>query len=187
MKKIPQNRLSKCRGVFSIEFAIILFTMCGLMFFFTDIGMQIVNKAQLDRVSYSLVTVIKDRKKIGFQPWVTNQDCQAVKEIADRLMGQDVGVAVHAVASPVTVAGIRAPVVPSSCAIGPACQAEPINDEVILLKKDAYASIPRKTDTYKVTVCNATPSAFSQFMSGVSDQFAQQSSSVMIGRNIDPQ
>ena len=163
--------------------------MCGLMFFFTDIGMQIVNKAQLDRVSYSLVTVMKDRKKIGFQPGVTDQDCQAVKEIADRLMGQDMGVAVHAVASPGRVLGVRLPVVRSSCSSGPACQVEPISDELVLPKKLSLAvpPEPRETDTYQVTVCNATPSAFSQFMSGVSDQFSQQSSSVMIGRNIDPQ
>ena len=184
MIKLPQNRLSRCRGVFSIEFAIILFALCGIMFFLVDVGMQIVNKAHLDRLSYSLVTIIKDRKKIGFPPNVTSRDCSALKEIADRLSGFEVGVSVQAVASPGTVLGERLPVIPSNCAVGPKCQIKPIPDELILLRKPSLKF--RKTDTYQVTVCNQIPSTFSQYFEGLSDQFSQQSSSVMIGRNIDP-
>ena len=124
MNKLPQNRLSRCRGVFSIEFAIILFALCGIMFFLVDVGMQIVNKAHLDRLSYSLVTIIKDRKKIGFPPDVTSRDCSALKEIADRLSGFEVGVSVQAVA-PHSI-GERLPVIDSNCAVGPKCQIKPI-------------------------------------------------------------
>ena len=49
-------------GVFSIELAFVLLGMCAFLFFIFDLGFQVVQKSQLHRASYSLASVLKERK-----------------------------------------------------------------------------------------------------------------------------
>lgn len=48
-------------GVFSIEMAFVLVGMCAALYFCFDLGYQQMKKSQLERVSYSLVSVLKER------------------------------------------------------------------------------------------------------------------------------
>jgi tight adherence protein F len=53
---------SKQSGVFSIELAFVLVGMSAALYFCFDLGFQQTKKSQLERVSYSLVSVLKERK-----------------------------------------------------------------------------------------------------------------------------
>ncbi len=54
--------ISNQKGVFAIEMAFVLLAMTAFLFFIFDLGFQVVQKSQLHRTSYALVSVLKERK-----------------------------------------------------------------------------------------------------------------------------
>ena len=61
------NLKSKQRGVFSIEFAIVGVVFSLLLAFSGDVIMKISIKGKLDRLSYSLVNVLKEEHNCTVQ------------------------------------------------------------------------------------------------------------------------
>ncbi|MGF1691812.1 tight adherence pilus pseudopilin TadF [Photobacterium kagoshimensis] len=82
------------KGTFSIELALVLIGMTALLFFIFDLGYQVIQKSQLHRTSYSLVSVLKERKAF-YSPnsritnWGINQSqADQVLKMAKRLQGE---------------------------------------------------------------------------------------------------
>lgn len=78
-----QNLKSKQRGVFSIEFAIIGLVFSLLLAFSGDVIMKISIKGKLDRLSYSLVNVLKERTQLyGADYQLTGSEVTSLNNIA---------------------------------------------------------------------------------------------------------
>lgn len=54
---------SKQKGVFMIEMSFVMFFLAALLFFTGDIAYKLFNRVNLDRVSYSLVNIVKERTR----------------------------------------------------------------------------------------------------------------------------
>ncbi|SON51896.1 tight adherence pilus pseudopilin TadF [Vibrio tapetis] len=80
------------KGVFSIELAFVLLGMTAFLFFIFDLGFQVIQKSQLNRTSYAMVSVLKERK--GFYTkgtrstnWDINQtQAKEMYQMARRLL-----------------------------------------------------------------------------------------------------
>jgi tight adherence protein F len=59
-----RNSQFKQRGVFSVEFALIAVFFSVLLVFSGDVIIKLSTKGKLDRLSYSLVSIIKERSKL---------------------------------------------------------------------------------------------------------------------------
>ncbi|WP_035415954.1 tight adherence pilus pseudopilin TadF [Ferrimonas kyonanensis] len=78
------------RGAFAIEMAFVLAFLAMLFLFSTDLSQQLLNRTRLDRVSYSLVNVVKERTRFyaGREP-VSQQDFDQLTQIAARLLARE--------------------------------------------------------------------------------------------------
>lgn len=74
---------SKQQGVFSIEFAIIAVFFSLLLVFSGDVIIKLSVKGKLDRLSYSLVNIIKERKQLyANNTTITQSETDAIYTIA---------------------------------------------------------------------------------------------------------
>ncbi|USD67751.1 tight adherence pilus pseudopilin TadF [Vibrio sp. SCSIO 43136] len=80
-------QINKNRGVFSIEMAFVLIGMSACLYFCFDLGYQQIRKSQLERVSYSLVSVLKERTLFYQQKQpVDGKQVAQLHKIAARLL-----------------------------------------------------------------------------------------------------
>lgn len=78
-----QNLKTKQQGVFSIEFAIIAVFFSLLLVFSGDVIIKLSVKGKLDRLSYSLVNIIKERKQLyKNNTTITQSQTDAIYDIA---------------------------------------------------------------------------------------------------------
>ncbi|MGF1686543.1 membrane associated secretion system protein [Photobacterium japonica] len=54
-------RLSRQRGAFAIELVFVLFALCAIFLFTTDLTHKLLLRSQLDRTSFALVNILKER------------------------------------------------------------------------------------------------------------------------------
>ena len=86
--------ISNQKGVFAIEMAFVLLAMGFLLLFIFDLGFQVIQKSQLQRTSYALVSILKERKAFyssaSKSNWDINSD-QATQllKIAKKLQVND--------------------------------------------------------------------------------------------------
>lgn len=77
------NSISKQKGNFTIEFAIVGVVLAVLLVFSMDIIIKLAYKGKLDRLSYSLVNVAKERTQLYGEDFsVTEPDATALFNIA---------------------------------------------------------------------------------------------------------
>lgn len=70
-----RNLKSKQRGIFSIEFAIVGICFSLLLAFSGDVIIKLSIKGKLDRLSYSLVNVLKERTQLyGMDYQLTSEE-----------------------------------------------------------------------------------------------------------------
>ncbi|WP_169628182.1 tight adherence pilus pseudopilin TadF [Ferrimonas futtsuensis] len=74
-------------GAFAIEMAFVLAFLVTLFLFSADLSQQVLNRAKLDRVSYSLVNLVKERQRF-YEGRVTLslEDFKQIRDIAARLL-----------------------------------------------------------------------------------------------------
>lgn len=78
----------KQSGVFAIELAFILVAMSASLYFCFDLGYQQMNKSKLERVSYSLVSLLKERSLFySGQPKNTGEEARELRNLGSRLLG----------------------------------------------------------------------------------------------------
>ncbi|WP_171380996.1 tight adherence pilus pseudopilin TadF [Vibrio europaeus] len=79
---------SKQKGVFAIELAFILLAMTWSLYFCFDLGYQQMRKSQLERVSYSLVSLLKERSLFySGNPKNTGEEAKELRDLGSRLLG----------------------------------------------------------------------------------------------------
>jgi len=80
----------KQEGVFVIELAFVLLFISMLLVFVGDIALQLLTRGNLDRASYSLVNVLKERTHFyGTNNKVTDTDVNNLYTLAARLLPKD--------------------------------------------------------------------------------------------------
>lgn len=77
------------QGAFAIEMTIVLMGLAALLMFGADLSQQVLSRAKLDRMSYSLVTLVKERQRFyQGREALSQADFNQVDQIAARLLGK---------------------------------------------------------------------------------------------------
>lgn len=172
--------MKRQRGVFSIEMVFVLFGMGMFLFFLFDSGYQIVQTSQLNRASYALVSVLKERsaffsrgsKTIRWE--IDGDQAVQIQQMAQQLLGENsanvrVNIGLKSGAKPEQnqLAGNSA--IP--------CPASPIASSLSYGGKFPL-------NVYRVTVCRRVPAFFERAVLGDSQQTSRvlQSTSLFVGR-----
>ncbi|MDC5818719.1 tight adherence pilus pseudopilin TadF [Vibrio europaeus] len=171
------------KGVFSIELAFVLLGMCAFLFFIFDLGFQVVQKSQLHRASYSLASVLKERK----DPFEWNFESKGKKKMdisigeakkihtmAQRLLGtsnNDLRVNIG------FKSGNKPEQIFKAGNGSIQCDAKPITNKMT-------EGSHRDLNVYRVTVCRQVPAFFEKAIAGEvnKDSRILQSSSLFVGR-----
>lgn len=162
--------INKQKGSFVIELAFVLMFLCLLNLFTADIAMQLFTRAKLDRVSYSLVNVLKERTRFyDGNNTLTQHDYDQINSIAGKLLpGTNYSILIN---STVTAN----PITPNVKSVK--CSPIEINPDLIPISSLTGVTFP----VYQVTVCTSFHSWFGKFTHGKTD-FVIQSTSVIPGR-----
>ncbi|WP_245907172.1 tight adherence pilus pseudopilin TadF [Photobacterium sanctipauli] len=171
--------LARQRGVFAIEMAFIMVFLCAIFLFVSDISMQLLQRVSLDRTSYTLVNVLKERRRFYANEEgvvrlsLSQTDHQQMAQIAQRMLGADAN-AFHLTTE--SLVGGRHQQYQS---------ANNINCPVAILTPSSPL-IPYNLDNeplpmYQVTVCMQRESWFSRFFNSSSTQTLH-STSAIVGR-----
>nr|WP_301333986.1 tight adherence pilus pseudopilin TadF [Vibrio agarivorans] len=85
------------RGAFTVELALVLIVMIVIFYFMTDVSHKLLVRAKLDRASFALVNVLKERTRYFDESFtLTANDESEMRLIASRLLDADVdGVAIR--------------------------------------------------------------------------------------------
>jgi tight adherence protein F len=169
-KKMKPKNLNKQKGSFVIELAFVLMFLCLLTLFTADIAMQLFTRAKLDRVSYSLVNVLKERTRFYEGNNTLTQDNYDQLDIIAKKLLPDTNYNVL-INSTVPTEAITPTVKPVKCS--------PIIINPALIPISSLTDV--KFPVYQVTVCSAFNSWFGKFTHG-KNTFVIQSTSVMPGR-----
>lgn len=87
-----RNLKSKQRGIFSIEFAIVGVFFSLLLVFSGDVIIKLSVKGKLDRLSYSLVNVLKERTELyGMDYQLTKKEVDSLNIIAKNSLSRTFG------------------------------------------------------------------------------------------------
>nr|WP_239670930.1 tight adherence pilus pseudopilin TadF [Vibrio variabilis] len=177
------NKVSNQQGVFAIELALIIFSLCAIFMFATDLSHKLLVRAKLDRTSFALVNVLKERYRY-FDGDITNKVNLAVSEtelhemqtVAARLLNtteDQVAIQIESL-----VEGQFGNSFASNMYNFLGCQSDSIESESHLAPMDGSVHFP----LYRVTVCEKHDSWFDPFVDGERKDFTIHSSSVMPGR-----
>ncbi|AQS38109.1 hypothetical protein Sps_02962 [Shewanella psychrophila] len=172
---------SKQQGSFTVELAFVLFFTSALLVFTGDIALQLLNRVNLDRVSYSLVNILKERTRFYEEkPIVTASEVDEIDILAARLLG-------YPNTSEAAPYGVRVEWlvdggyggIDKGIGGGTPCRPDDsLQDKASLVPiNSAHKTFP----LYQVTLCLKIDSWFNQFW-GDSEQHYIHSSSVMPGR-----
>lgn len=168
-------------GVFTIELAFVLLFLSVLLVFTGDIAFQLFNRVNLDRVSYSLVNVLKERTRFYDDNLVVTQaEVDDLDTLAARLLGysQKPNTASYGMRVESIVNGAFSTIDIQSKG-GVPCKS---NDSLINRKHLApQTSADKQFPLYQVTLCLNVDSWFNQFWADSTDHYVH-SSSVMPGR-----
>ena len=172
--------MNKQKGVFSIELSFVLIGICALLFFIFDLGYQVVQKSQLSRTSYSIASVLKERKAFftkgtSATNWDINaNEVQEMLHIAQNLLGKnkdDLRVNIG------FKSGKRVEQTYQAGNSEIACSAQSIGNDITEGSK-------HDLNVYRVTVCRRVPAFFEKAIAGQVDKDSRvlKSTSLFVGR-----
>lgn len=180
---------SKQLGNFSIEFALIAFLFMSIIVFLSHVTVTLSTQGKLDRLSYSAVSVLKERNQLygSEQYQVTNAEAQFLETLLKSSMkrvggGDKVTVVIDAIeAGNISLDGDGNKVVSSMFHYknGPlSCSPNPeLTDSLNLAVETAWE---RYTSLYSVTICVETPNWYGDWVG--EDYNHVSSTSIMMGR-----
>jgi len=159
------------RGVFAIEMSFVLFFIAALLIFTGDIAFKLFNRIALDRVSYSLVNIVKERSRFYDKRFELNKrDIDDIQMLASRLLGghRSFGLRVQSLNNGVnqTFDG----------GAGAGCNV-PALSAALVPENIAGTAFP----LYQVTLCYDIDNWFDKFL-GSKTKSHLQSTSVIVGR-----
>lgn len=175
---------SKQQGVFTIEFALIAVFFSLLLVFSGDVIIKLSVKGKLDRLSYSLVNIIKERTELYTQDSkITAKEVDAIYSIAKnslaRTMGSFDANKLKILVEEQTFKDINTPDLPVKLPLGKKACAVP-QFLSALANLSVVSSWGRQVSLYRVTLCYETDNWIG---SKLGRNFTTvTSSSVMIGR-----
>ncbi|USD61765.1 membrane associated secretion system protein [Vibrio sp. SCSIO 43140] len=180
-KYLPRAKTQK--GVFAIELAFVLIGICAIYLFATDLSQQLLVRAKLDRSSFALVNVIKERSRYfgadvaaRSNLQVTAQDLSDLTAAASRMLNNSAEDVALQIESYVTDQGLVTLKSDKFTSLG--CQTDTLSDYQNLIPVEKGVSYP----LYRVTLCEEHHSWFEAFSAGGSTDMRLTSSSIMPGR-----
>ena len=181
-----QRVLSKGRqqGSYTIELVFILVALWGVYLFGADLSYQLLARAKLDRSSFALVNVIKERTRYfeadvlaGQNLPVTNSELEDMAKVASRMLNtpvDNVAIKIESLTNKVNVAEFSTRKYRSLN-----CQTDSILDHADLAPVEKGVVYP----LYRISLCEEQSSWFKPFFnSGTSTTVQIGSSSIMPGR-----
>ncbi|MFS1412602.1 membrane associated secretion system protein [Vibrio sp. 10N.286.49.C2] len=173
-----KHSIQSQQGAFAIELMIVLLIFAGIYLFMTDISHKLLVRAQLDRTSFALVNILKERTRFyGGVSSLSDSDQTDMRQLAYRMLDKDetnLAIKIEALHNKSTV-----DVFTSAPFEAMGCQAVDISE------KGALAPIEDGTiySLYQVSLCDQKESWFANFWgdSGT-PTFTITSSSVVAGR-----
>ncbi|MGF1834981.1 tight adherence pilus pseudopilin TadF [Photobacterium sanguinicancri] len=179
-----QNK-KKQKGVFAIEMAFVLLGMCAVLYFCFDLGYQQIRKSQLERVSYSLVSILKERTII-YKKNKNDKNYETVVQAQVDQLKKIGAVLLKVDESEVSVAvdfRINAQSKPrlSALSTGVSCSPQ------VLLTNKLDVNLEKSGDPapiYQVTVCQKVPAWFESVIGSNASKISRilQAQSTFIGR-----
>lgn len=172
------------KGSFMVELVFILTALWGVYLFAADLSYQLLLRAKLDRSSFALVNVIKERSRYfeghvlgGKNLAVTNADLEDLSKVASRMLGtppNDVAIKIESLTNKVNVA-----VFTSSKYNRLNCKTDSILAHADLAPVEKGVVYP----LYRVSLCEEQSSWFKPFFNGGTGTTVRVgSSSIMPGR-----
>ncbi len=169
---------TKQRGIFAIEMSFVLFFIAVLVVFTGDISFKLFNRVALDRASYSLVNILKERTRFYNKRFELNQqDIDDIQMLGSRLLADNraFGLRIESLHKGVfqTFTGNvnQAPVCSNVDSLNQTKRAELVPEN----------SNGKEFPLYQVTLCYLVDSWFEQFF-GNAKKSHLQSTSVIVGR-----
>ncbi|MGF1747820.1 MULTISPECIES: tight adherence pilus pseudopilin TadF [Vibrio] len=166
------------KGAFAIELTMVLIVFLGIYLFMTDISHKLLVRSQLDRVSFALVNILKERTRFyGGVATLNDSDRDDMQALAYRMLGKeesDLAIKIEALHNKTSV-----DVYTSAPYEALGCQATDISE------KGALAPVEEGTiySLYQVTLCDQADSWFANFWGNSgTPTFTITSSSVVAGR-----
>ena len=163
LRDTTMQKINKQAGVFSIEMAFVLIGMCAALYFCFDLGYQQIRKSQLERVSYSLVSVLKERT-LFYQKkeQVSTEEVNDLHLLAVRLLNIKNNSQVSVVVDQ-RIQGQPSTQIRSTISQVISCKPhQMLSDKFdITLEKTG-----KKAPVYQVTVCQQIPAWFESVISG---------------------
>lgn len=87
-----RSRVHNQQGAFAIELAFVLAFMVTLFLFCIDLSTQVLNRAKLDRLSYSLVSLVKERQRFFEERTeLSETDFNQLQTIAAQMLSNESG------------------------------------------------------------------------------------------------
>ncbi len=168
------------RGAFTIELALILFVVIAIFYFMSDVSHKLLVRAKLDRVSFALVNVLKERTRYYEENVIlTGDDRDEMVIIAARLLNtapESVALRVEAMHDG-SAANIDSFESDQFNNLG--CNVPLISSKEALVPVENGISFP----LYQVSLCESNSSWFARLL-GIANlsEITISSSSVMVGR-----
>lgn len=183
---------NKQHGVFAIEMAFVLFFLCALLIFTGDIAYQLLNRVNLDRTSYSLVNILKERTRFfstqnadgsrTVRYAVTQKDADDMESLAARLLGRpDTGTFGLRVES-LRYNGSTEYYDRYTKSMNNTLDCDP--DDALTSRRSLVplSASGKAAPLYQITVCYRIDSWFNRFMGSNNQQAYLHSSSAIVGR-----
>lgn len=177
------NRIQQS-GSFTVELALVLVVLCLIYLFSTDLSHKLLMQSALDRTSFALVNILKERTRYydgdiqdGKNLIVQDQQLQDMQKLAARLLGQDadsVMINIQSLTQGELKGDAESDAVQSVNCNVPDIDSQTFKDLVPI--EDGV-----KYPLYSVTVCETYPSWFGAFISST-ETLTLSSTSVMPGR-----
>lgn len=175
---------SRQQGTFTIELLFVLIALWGIYLFAADLSNQLLTRAKLDRSSFALVNIIKERSRYfdgdvlaGQNVSVTRKELRDMVKVASRMLNtpvNNVAIKIESLTNNNNVAEFS-----SSKFRSLNCQTDSIIDHADLAPVDKGIVYP----LYRVSLCEEESSWFQPFFnSGTSTTVKITSSSIMPGR-----
>ncbi|WP_338164263.1 tight adherence pilus pseudopilin TadF [Vibrio sp. 10N] len=186
MRRTNVTRFTSLRsqkGAFAIELGFVLIGLCAIYLFATDLSHKLLVRAKLDRSSFALVNVIKERSRY-FEAdiagrtnlQVSQQDLADLTAVASRMLDSSVENVALQIESYVIGESVVTHRSPKFSSLG--CRTDSLSNYQALVPIEKGLSYP----IYRVTLCEEHHSWFEAFSSGEDADIRLTSSSIMPGR-----
>jgi tight adherence protein F len=171
------------KGAFAIELGFVLIGLCAIYLFATDLSHKLLVRAKLDRSSFALVNVIKERSRYfdadiagRTNLHLSQQDLVDLTAVASRMLNssvEDVALQIESYVIGESAVTHRSP---NFSSLG--CETDSLSSYQSLVPVENGLSYP----IYRITLCEKHHSWFEAFSSNQDADMLLISSSIMPGR-----